>query len=288
MSMPPGRGSDAGRARRDAWLTVATLNTRGIPLTGSQLAVRYRAIGAAFEASDADVVAFQEVFTYWHLRLLARRMTSFRHVAYRPSADGPAGGLVTFSRLPVSGHAYHGLGFPARAPGLSWPARARAWLKGVLVAQLPEPGACVVNTHPAANRDGDWSQANRFFPLHQGQLAVLAQVVNTAAAPSVVCGDFNVDRDSVLLRDFLSQTRLADAFGGQCPPTFHAEYLHPGERGHCIDFILVSPQIEAGTTQALFGDKQLLDGQLDYLSDHIGLYARLHRVPDEGSGRPGS
>ena len=28
--------------------------------------------------------------------------------------------------------------------------------------------------------------------------------------PAVVCGDFNVDRDSVLLRGFLSLTGLAD------------------------------------------------------------------------------
>jgi hypothetical protein len=45
-------------------LTVASLNTRGIPLTGSQLAERYAAIGAGFDAGDADVVCCQEVFTY--------------------------------------------------------------------------------------------------------------------------------------------------------------------------------------------------------------------------------
>jgi hypothetical protein len=38
-----------------------------------------------------------------------------------------------------------------------------------------------------------------------------------------VCGDFNIDRDSVLLREFLSKTGLADAFGGRCRPTFHSE-----------------------------------------------------------------
>ena len=140
MSQPPERGGDSGRAQGDAWLTVATLNTRGVPVTGSQLARRYRAIAEALEASDADVIAFQEVFTYWHLRLLARRMRSFRHVAYRPSPAGPAGGLVTFSRLPVSARAYRGFGFPAKAPGVSWPARARAWLKGVLVTRLAGPG----------------------------------------------------------------------------------------------------------------------------------------------------
>jgi sphingomyelin phosphodiesterase 2 len=83
MSQPPERGGDSGPAQGDAWLTAATLNTRGVPVTGSQLARRYRAIGEAFDVSDADVVAFQEVFTYWHLHLLAQRMSSFRHVAYR-------------------------------------------------------------------------------------------------------------------------------------------------------------------------------------------------------------
>lgn len=280
MSQPSERGGDSGRAQGDAWLTVATLNTRGVPVTGSQLAARYRAIGEALEASDADVIAFQEVFTYWHLRLLARRMRSFRYVACRPSAAGPAGGLVTFSRLPVSARAYRGFGFPAKAPAVSWQARARAWLKGVLVTRLADPGACVVNMHPVANRDGDWSQANRFFPLHHGQLSVVARVVGAMTVPAVVCGDFNVDRDSGLLRGFLSETGLADAFGGECPPTFHPEYLDHAERPHCIDFILVSPQIKAGITKVLFDSRQLLGCQREYLSDHIGLYARLHRVPD--------
>jgi hypothetical protein len=58
-------------------LTVASLNTRGIPLTGSQLAERYAVIGAGVDAGDADVVCCQGVLTYWQLRLLMRRMRSF-------------------------------------------------------------------------------------------------------------------------------------------------------------------------------------------------------------------
>jgi hypothetical protein len=54
------------------------------------------------------------VLTWWHLRRLARRMRSFRHVSFRPSPAGPAGGLVTFSRRPVSGTAYRGFGRPGR------------------------------------------------------------------------------------------------------------------------------------------------------------------------------
>jgi hypothetical protein len=71
-----------------AWLTVVTLNTRGIPVTGSRLAARYQAIAKALEVSDADVVAFQEVFTYWHLR--GRREYLSDHVGlYARLLQGP-------------------------------------------------------------------------------------------------------------------------------------------------------------------------------------------------------
>ena len=136
-------------------LTIASLNTRGIPLTGSQLAERYAVIGAGFDAGDADVVCCQEVLTYWHLRLLVRRMRSFRQVSYRPVPFGPAGGLVTFSRRPVSGTAFRRFGRPPRAPGVPRASRFQARLKGALVTRLARPELCVINTHPVANHDGD-------------------------------------------------------------------------------------------------------------------------------------
>jgi hypothetical protein len=45
-------------------LTVASLNTRGVPVLGSRLARRYAVIGAELDAGGADVVCFQEVFTW--------------------------------------------------------------------------------------------------------------------------------------------------------------------------------------------------------------------------------
>ena len=100
------------------------------------------------------MVCCQEVLTYWHLRLLARRMHSFRHISYRRAAAGPAGGLVTFSRLRVSSTVYLRFGVPPQAPGVSWPARYRSALKGALVTRLARLELCVINTHPVANRDG--------------------------------------------------------------------------------------------------------------------------------------
>jgi sphingomyelin phosphodiesterase 2 len=254
---------------------VATLNTWGVAIRASQLASRYAVIGAEFEAGQADLVCFQEVFTYWHLWLLARRMRSFRHVSYRPAALGPAGGLVTFSRLPVSGRDYQGFGTPPAAPGLSPHVRARARGKGALVTRLAHSGFCVVNTHPVANWDGDWSRASRFYPLHRAQLAALARTVRGVGGPAVVCGDFNVDRDSSLFGDFMAETGLADAFEGKCPPTFRAEYLPAGKTPHCIDFILTATGVKAESTGLLLTGQVELPGGPGYASDHIGLYASL-------------
>ena len=256
-------------------LTIASLNTRGIPLTGSQLAERYAVIGAGFDAGDADAVCCQEVFTYWHLRLLVRRMRSFRQVSYWRAPAGPAGGLVTFSRRPVSGTAYRRFGRPPRAPGVPWASRFQASLKGALVTRLARPGLCVINTHPVANHDGDWSKPNRFYPLHRAQFAVFAQVVNEAGPRAVICGDFNIARESPLFGDFMAATGLADAFRGACPPTFRAEYLPAGATPHCIDFILTAGEVTAENTALVFAEKE----PLGYVSDHIGLRARLSLTP---------
>lgn len=256
-------------------LTVVSFNTRGIPVTGSRLATRYAAIGAELEAGDADVVCFQEVFTYWHLRLLTRQMRSYGHVSYRPSAAGPSGGLVTFSRLAVSAPVYRGFGIPPQAPGVSGLGRFQAWIKGVLAVRLRGPGMCVVNTHPLANRDGDWSRANRFYPVHRAQLDALTRAVRAVPAPVVVCGDFNIDRGSSLFAGFVASTRLADVFEGRCPATFRAEYLPAGATPHCIDFILASAGVAAKSATLLFTGMAPLRGGPGYLSDHLGLCATL-------------
>jgi sphingomyelin phosphodiesterase 2 len=257
---------------------LVSLNTRGIAPIGSRLAARYAAVGVALDAGDADVACFQEVFTWWHLRLLARQMRSFRHVGFRPSLAGPAGGLVTFSRLPVSGTAYRGFGLPPGAPGISPAARLDASLKGALVTSLARPGLCVINTHLAANRDGDWSPS-RLDPLHRAQLATLARVACSAAAPAVVCGDFNVDRGSSLFGGFVTDAGLADAFEGNCPATFRTEYLPPGATPHCIDLIMTAGGVKAEAATVVFAGQEPLPGGPGYVSDHIGLRARLILAP---------
>src|SRR5215471_14077253 len=287
MTQGPTRGSATwgsatwGSANRGsagdpaATLTVVSLNTRGVPVFGSRLPERYAAIGAALESGDADVVCLQEVFSWWHLQLLARRMRSFGQVSLRMSPAGPAGGLVTFSRLPVSGTVYRGFGMPPRAASVSRTARLRAAVKGALVTRLARPGLRVLNTHPSPNPDRDWSPEGRPYPLHKAQFDVLARVVRGAGSPAVVCGDFNVDRDNSLFRAFLAGTGLADAFEGSCPPTFRGEYLPAGVTPRCIDFILTAGDVKAESAAVMFAEKEPLAGGPGYVSDHLGLRATL-------------
>lgn len=266
---------DAQAAR----VSVLSLNTCGVPVTGSRLAARYSVIGERADAGDADVVCFQEIFTWWHLRLLTRRMRSFGHVSFRPSPPGPAGGLVTFSRLPVAGTTYRGFGLPPRVPEVSRAARYRAAMKGALVTQLASPALRVVSTHPLANRDGDWSAAGRFYPLHRAQLEVLAKVAGGITGPLVLCGDFNIDRDSDLLGEFAAAACLADAFAGRCPPTIRAEYLPAGATPRCLDLILTGAGVKVEAAAVVFAGLEPLPGGPGYLSDHLGVRASLLLAP---------
>ena len=143
------------------------------------------------------------------------------------------------------------------------------------MTRLARPELCVINAHPVANHDGDWSKANRYYPLHCAQFAVLADVVNEAGPRAVVCGDFNVARESSLFGEFTAATGLADAFEGACPPTFRADYLPAGATPHCIDFILTAGEVTVESTALVFAEKE----PLGYVSDHIGLRARLSLAP---------
>jgi endonuclease/exonuclease/phosphatase (EEP) superfamily protein YafD len=132
-----------------------------------------------------------------------------------------------------------------------------------------------VNTHLLANVDGDWSESNRFHPVHQGQLAALAQTIGSLTGPSIISGDFNIARESSLLTEFLASNQLVDAFDGECPPTFRAEYLRDGSTPHCIDLILsTGSPITIESATVLFTDRQPMPHGDGYVSDHLGLCIR--------------
>jgi endonuclease/exonuclease/phosphatase (EEP) superfamily protein YafD len=253
-------------------LTVASLNTLGLPLRANDLPARYRAIAEFFEASDIDVVCFQEVLTRWHVRQLTPGMPSFRHVRRARGVLGPAGGLVTMSRRPLRGARYHR--FPAPAAGMSRVDQLKSLFKGSLVTRLEN--LWIVNTHPMPNWDGDWSAGNRHGPMHRQQLARLADVVRGLDGPAVVCGDFNIAAGSTFMDDFLAATGLVDANAGDPTPTFRAEeFIGPGVPGHRIDFILTTPAVTVADTALILTDRHPFPTGPAYVSDHLGVRATL-------------
>lgn len=260
-------------------LTVATLNVRGLPLQGTRIAERLAAIAAEFDAGDIGLVCLQEVFAYHHLAHLRKRLPSFPHIAYRPSVIGPAGGLVTLSRLRLADTTYARLPRSSRRSGMPARARFNALHSGMLTVRLADSRVRVLNIHPTANTDGDWSEQNRFHELQRNQFIALARAVTADDSLAVVCGDFNVTQASALHRELQQLSGLRDAFDGQCPPTFHTKYLAPGNNPHCIDFILVAESIGVDETDLLFTDQRALPSGPTYLSDHIGLLASL-QIPD--------
>ncbi|WP_433008944.1 endonuclease/exonuclease/phosphatase family protein [Kribbella sp. CA-294648] len=256
-------------------LTVATLNIRGLPLKGTRMAERFGAIASELNTSDIDLICLQEVFAYPHLAHLRRGMPTFPHLAYRRSVAGPAGGLVALSRLPLARTAYARFPQPTRHSKLPTRARFNALHSGLLTTHLADTRLRVLNIHLTANTDGNWSEHNRFRPLQHTQLTALAQAVTADTCSTVVCGDFNISRESTLHPDLHQRSGLRDTFNGECPPTFHPDYLPPGSTPHCIDFILATESIQVDDAALLFTDKHPLSTGPTHLSDHIGLQARL-------------
>jgi len=114
-------------------------------------------------------------------------------------------------------------------------ARLRAQLKGALVTTLEQSAISVINTHPLANTDGDWSEGNRFAAAHRAQLGALARAVGSVPVPAVVCGDFN---------------DAGRCVRGAVPPTFRAGYLPPGRRSCRIDFIPTAGEVKVSAAES--------------------------------------
>src|SRR5579884_364752 len=82
-------------------LSLATLNTLGIPFFSPSPKERYKAIAQEFERLAPDVINLQEVHTYSLLKTIKASLPSYPHIVYEPSLIGPKGGLVTFSKHPL-------------------------------------------------------------------------------------------------------------------------------------------------------------------------------------------
>ena len=262
-------------------LSLASLNTLGVPFLSPSPKERYKVLAQEFERLAVDVINLQEVHTYGLLRVLQDRLPSYPHVIYERSFIGPKGGLVTFSRHPLEKLQFTLFTFATQPTNWQF-LRPLGFYKGTLVSKLSDVPLVIFNTHLTANGVGDWSRASRFYPMHEAQLDQLSKLIVQVTGKEsigVVSGDFNIPKCSELYRSFLDLSQAKDAFGPDDTPTFHSEFLPAGKQTHRIDYIFTySPgaKVDVNESSLLFQDKvQLLNGKTSYLSDHIGLMAGL-------------
>ncbi|MBC8164197.1 MAG: endonuclease/exonuclease/phosphatase family protein [Roseiflexaceae bacterium] len=259
--------------------TLITFNCFGVP--APQTGQRLLALAAALDASQATVACLQEVQARPYRALLARACRTFPHSAFEPHVHAPKGGLLTLARQPITATAFT----PYRERG-QWfsPALAdMALAKGVLRTSFACDGQLVVvlNTHLNANYRGDWLTDNAYARVERKQLRQLAELVQAEPADALVlvCGDFNVPRDSALFREFLFDSGLLDPLAGDTQPTYRPLPGIPARYALPIDFALVrAPQGIAITQQSqIIFDQRVRFAQsgAGFLSDHKGLELRI-------------
>jgi endonuclease/exonuclease/phosphatase family metal-dependent hydrolase len=271
-------------------ITVATLNTYGVPFFSPNLTERYKTFSEALERMEIDIINLQEVHTYRLLKLLKERLRSFPHVAYERSFFGAKGGLATFSKIPLEEVELVSFRHPKIRPERMFPLSRDIRIKGSLISKLKDKPLVIINTHLSANKDGNWSSGNRFYPTLEAEIEQLAQLIHASSEKGngvVIAGDFNISKESELYTKFVHTSNALDAFGDDVRPTFRSEFLSDGQRAHCIDYIFyyATPgRIDARQTSLLFQGKTVMaNGKEGFISDHIGLLAKLGvNYPVEG------
>jgi len=235
---------------------------------------RLRALGAVLERSGYDVVCLQEVAFRSHADLIRRAAPRYGHHAWS-GAVLLAGGLVLLSRRPIRTLRF------ARYPRTG-PARAEYLMrKGaqVAVVETAEGPLAVVNTHLSANRDGDWSAANRYTRIARAELGHLAGELAglDPALPVVAVGDFNVPRTAGTLAELLATAGLTDAMAGDTEPTYRptARWPKPPAFDHVLVRSAPGRTVTARARIVLREEVPLLGGRRGYLSDHYGVEAVL-------------
>ncbi|WP_406835283.1 endonuclease/exonuclease/phosphatase family protein [Streptomyces sp. AHU1] len=276
MSGSP-HGPTGHRTKGDKFVKALRLLTMNTLFTGD-VPARLRALGAALDRSDHDIVCLQEVMFRRNARLIRRAAPAYRHFA----CSGTVllqGGLVLLSRWPISRWRF------VRYP-MTGPVRGEFLMrKGALLASVTTPDGelVVVNTHLSANRDDDWSPTNRYMRIIDAELARLTGLIADIdpSLPVAVVGDLNIPRDSAALTGFVAATGLRDVLAGDTRPTYRPTPRWPSPPA--LDHVLVraaAGETLAGDADLVFQDEVTLgDGRQAYLSDHYGVRARLIRTP---------
>lgn len=247
-------------------LTVLRFNVAGLPLPLFAHARVSRLCEDIEDISALSVLNLQEVHSYgllWHLQ---RSLPSFAYATYKRGVLGPKGGLVIFSKFPLEKSEFVPFSNSSH--------------RGKLIAKTSDSSLVVINTHPTANTDGDWSRTNRFYDVQHIQLQELTKLVHGVIAQRVVLsGDFNIAKSCELFKQFNKSCGLIDAFASDSGPTYIGRFLPKDRTPQTIDFLYASSasgSCKFTQKRKLFKEKEKLwPGFRGFVSNHIALCATI-------------
>ncbi len=240
---------------------------------------RQQIIAETLLRENADLITLQEIHTYFVLNIYKRKL-NYPHVAYKRYIYGPRGGLVIFSKLPIEKTNY--LNFSKRGSMFNSSFIAKIIRNGALICKLKNTPLTVLNVHATPNLDHADYEHNRFIKFIDAQLTQIADFMNDIKRKKeavIIGGDLNVAKDSSTYKKFLKNSELLDVFAKDDFPTQHQEYLPGYKKVDRIDYVFMKDfknTAKVKSTDYLFQKKvELSKGKNRYLSDHIGLKAKL-------------
>jgi endonuclease/exonuclease/phosphatase family metal-dependent hydrolase len=261
-------------------LSLLSFNTLGTPVFAPYITRRYRKIAQLVTEGDYDIVCLQEVFTYYHFFLFQKALKKFPYAIYQKNTFGPKGGLVIFSKIPLTDPKFHSFSYPDKA---FVPLYTKLAQQGILSAELKDKRLRIVTTHFSSDTVHDLSPANKLYTLIHSQSRQTAEFVNSIANVEslILAGDFNIGKYSKLYREFVTSTKVVDVFGKDDVPTYLPDrvsyfYRSPAGRPDNIYIKSARKNIKILKTGYAFTQLETLsNNKKSYLSDHIALHCIL-------------
>lgn len=262
-------------------ISLLTFNTLGTPFFAPDITKRFMKISQLIKKGDYDIVCLQEIFTYYHLYLFKKHLNNFPFVIYQKNPFGPCGGLVIFSKIAVEPLEFISYSHPNQA---YVPLYTKLAQLGILSVNIKPYSIILCTTHLSSDTVHNLTPKNKLYELIKTQSEEATSVVNRYAKKGIsliLTGDFNIAKDSLLYKNFITNTNVTDVFYKKKGITYDPKrinYFYKADADIC-DYIftnLKNGKIKILSIDYAFTEKEILiNSKKSYLSDHIALHCTL-------------
>lgn len=271
------------KVNKPSSISLLTYNTLGVPFLAPDTKHRSKIIAAELERSTFDVVFFQEIFTHHRVSLFKKWLPSYPYCVFKKSFVGPLGGLVIFSKLPITFDSYSKYPIPKKVKA---PWYTRLSRNGLLIAHFRDIPLTLMTTHLTSERHHHLTPQNKYYKLISSQAFIAARTIREYAKGSrdvILAGDFNIAKDTELYHAMITKARVKDISERETIPTYFHDRIdakYNALASDRIDHIFISNTNRhtsvASRVMHLFNEKFRLHNKKEsYLSDHIGLGCKI-------------